>query len=870
MKTPIPKDEPQRLEALLRYNVLDTLPEAAFDDLARLASHICGAPIAMVSLVDDKRQWFKSKIGIDANETSRDIAFCAHTILNVNSVLEVRDASADPRFAASPLVTSDLNIRFYAGAPLVSHDGHAVGALCVMDRQPRGLTADQIDALRVLGRNVVAQLELRKQARNLAEEVAERQRAELQRQEQLKLLNASQKEASRLLALSEKSRRALLSVLEDEKRTTEDLRTSEELFRQLAENIKEVFWVVEPDKKRMLYVSPAYEAIWGRTVQSLYESPSTWLDSIHPDDRERVLNAAVTKQEAGTYDEEYRIVQPNGAICWIHDCAYPVRNAAGQIYRVVGVAEDITERKRTQEELMAKTAFLAAQVESSLDAILVVNKEGKIILQNKRLWEIFKVPAEIAGNDDDSKLRAWATGRIKDPARFDERVRELYSNPEMIGRDEIPLIDGTVLDRYSAPVRDKDGKYYGRIWAFRDITDRRKLEAQYLQAQKMESIGQLAAGVAHDFNNILGVIQMQAGLLKGSGTLSSQQVDFTDEISATVQRAAALTRQLLLFSRREVFQPRDLDLSESVTSTAKMLRRVLRENIQMELKLASQSVTLHGDPGMIDQVLMNLTVNARDAMPDGGRIIIETSGAEFDDADSSRSSYCRAGSFVCLSVTDTGTGIPPEILSKIFEPFFTTKEAGKGTGLGLATVFGIAQQHQGWVDVQSEVGRGTTFKVYFPRLLGKKAEKSAQPALKDMRGGAETILLAEDDPSLRVAIRTALSQLGYRILEAPTGAKAMEVWKENRNEIRLLLTDLIMPGGMTGKDLVHAILQENPKLNVVYMSGYSAEISGKGLVLNEGVNFLAKPFRPAKLAEVVRNNLDKTNQEAGAADGMRV
>lgn len=870
MKAPIPADEAQRLEALLRYNVLDTLPEAAIDDLARLASHICDTPIAMVSLVDEKRQWFKSKIGIDANETSRDIAFCAHTILNVNDVLEVRDTSADSRFAESPLATSDLNIRFYAGAPLVSHDGHAVGALCVMDRQPRALTAGQIDALRILARNVVAQFEVRKQARSLAEEVAERQRAELQRQEQLKLLNASQKEASRLLALSEKSRRALLSVLEDEKRTTDDLRTSEELFRQLAENIKEVFWVVEPDKKRMLYVSPTYEAIWGRTVQSLYEFPATWRDSIHPDDRERVLNAAVTKQEAGTYDEEYRIVQPSSAIRWIHDSAYPVRNAAGEIYRIVGVAEDITERKRTQEELMSKTAFLAAQVESSPDAILVVNQEGKIILQNKRLWEIFKVPAEILGNDDDSKLRGWVTSRIKDPVRFDARVSELYSNPEMIGRDEISLFDGTVLDRYSAPVRGKDGKYYGRIWAFRDITDRRNLEARYLQAQKMESIGQLAGGVAHDFNNILGVIQMQAGLLKGSGTLSPQQVEFTDEISATVQRAAALTRQLLLFSRREVFQPRDLDLSESVTSTAKMLRRVLRENIQMELKLASHSVMLHGDPGMIDQVLMNLTVNARDAMPDGGRIIIETSGAEFDDTDSSRSSYGRPGAFVCLSVTDTGTGIPPEILPKIFEPFFTTKEAGKGTGLGLATVFGIAQQHQGWVDVQSEVGLGTTFKVYFPRLLGKKAEKSAQPALKDMRGGAETILLAEDDPSLRVAIRTALSQLGYQILEAPTGVKALEVWKENRTEIRLLLTDLLMLGGMTGKDLVQAILQENPKLKVVYMSGYSAEISGKGLVLNEGVNFLAKPFRPAKLAEVVRDNLDKANQEADEPDGMRV
>jgi two-component system cell cycle sensor histidine kinase/response regulator CckA len=411
------------------------------------------------------------------------------------------------------------------------------------------------------------------------------------------------------------------------------------------------------------------------------------------------------------------------------------------------------------------------------------------------------------------------------------------------------------LEWQIAPLRDAHGKITHFVATQHDVTARKKLEAQFRQSQKMEGIGQLAGGVAHDFNNILAIIEMQSGLLKSSGGLSVEQSEFNDEISITVQRAAALTRQLLLFSRREVFQPRDLDLSESITNTAKMLKRTLGENIQMQLKLASQPMFIHADSGMMDQVLLNLAVNARDAMPNGGQLIIETSGVEFDEFAASQSAQTRVGSFVRLSVSDSGCGIPPENLTKIFEPFFTTKDVGKGTGLGLATVFGIVQQHQGWINVYSEVNHGTTFRVYLPRLA-KNGSKSSQATPTAMRGGNETILLVEDDPSLRASVRKALSQLGYRILETPTGVKALEVWKENRNEILLLLTDLVMPDGMTGKDLAQRILQENPKLKVIYMSGYSAEVVGKDFPLKEGVNFLTKPFQAHKLAQTIRESLD--------------
>jgi CheY-like chemotaxis protein len=382
------------------------------------------------------------------------------------------------------------------------------------------------------------------------------------------------------------------------------------------------------------------------------------------------------------------------------------------------------------------------------------------------------------------------------------------------------------------------------------------MEEQFRQLQKMDAIGQLAGGVAHDFNNILAVIQMQSDLLKAGGNLSPAQLEFAEEIGTATQRAAALTRQLLLFSRKEVLQLRDLDLNQSINNMTKMLWRILGEDIQMQFKFAMQSLFIHADAGMMDQVLMNLAVNARDAMPKGGRLIIETSTVEFDESVLGQSAHARPGSFVCLSVSDTGCGIPAENLPRIFDPFFTTKDVGKGTGLGLATVFGIVQQHQGWIHVYSEPGHGTTFRIYLPRLVKMDQQKPEQPALTSMRGGNETILLVEDDAFLRASVRRALSQLGYRVLETINGNEALEAWRQHHDGIHLLLTDLVMPGGMTGKDLAGRLLTENPKLKVIYASGYSAEVAGKDFPLEEGVNFLAKPFQTFKLAQTVRQKLD--------------
>ena len=635
----------------------------------------------------------------------------------------------------------------------------------------------------------------------------------------------------------------------DRKRAEEALRTSQLMLGEIINALPaRVFW----KDKNLVYLG--CNTVFARDAG--FAGPK---DMIGKND-----NQMVWREQAEAYRrDDWQVIEsgqpkllieesqttPAGKTITLLSSKLPLRDAKGKIIGMLGTYLDITARKEAE----ASRDRLATAVEQASETIVITDTKGTILYANP------------AFEKTSGYTRAEALGQnprvLKSGKQDAEFYRQMWAvlqrgevwNGHFINRRK----DGTLYEEEAniSPVRDAAGKIINYVAVKRDVTHEVQLETQFRQAQKMEAVGQLAGGVAHDFNNILAVIQMQSSLLKSDG-LSTEQTELADGITESVQRAVALTRQLLLFSRREVFQPRDLELNETIAATTKMLKRMLGETIEMQLKLAAQPLFLHADAGMLDQVLMNLCVNARDAMPGGGHLLIETAGVELDELAVGQSVQARAGSFVRLSVSDNGGGIPPEILPQIFEPFFTTKDVGKGTGLGLATVFGIVQQHQGWINVYSEVGHGTTFRIYLPRLTGNVVIKSASPVLAAMRGGHETILLAEDDPALRVAVRKALAQLGYRILEAPTGVKALEVWQQSRDEISLLLTDLVMPDGMTGKALAQRLLQENTKLKVIYMSGYSAEVVGKDFPFTEDVNFLTKPFPAQKLAQTIRNCLD--------------
>jgi PAS domain S-box-containing protein len=514
------------------------------------------------------------------------------------------------------------------------------------------------------------------------------------------------------------------------------------------------------------------------------------------------------------------------------------------------------ERLVKVEELHWKTALLEAQMEAAPDGILMVDNQGRTILQNQRLNDLLKIPPHLAADQADRGLLAVAVSHAKDPGKMQDKIAHLYAHPEEISRDELELVDGTIVDRYSSPVRDKAGNSCGRIWTFRDITKARQLEAQLHQSQKMEAIGQLAGGVAHDFNNILSSLMMQADLIELTGSLPAEMAEGMKQIRADANRAAQLTRQLLLFSRRQVMQSCLLDLNEVVTSLAKMLARIIGEDVRLSLNLHPVPLLTHADAGMVEQMLMNLAVNARDAMPKGGRLSIDTAEKIVTQEVAGLYPDAHPGRYVCFSVSDTGTGIPPEIVPQIFEPFFTTKAAGKGTGLGLATVFGIVKLHQGWLKVDNHPGRGATFRIFLPASAAPATEATQTEANPKPQGGKEIILLVEDEASLRKTIRSLLQRHGYTVVAAANGIEALDLCLAQGRKVALLLTDLVMPGGLSGHELARQLQSRQSNLKVIFMSGYSPEIAGREIELRPGENFIQKPFATARLLETIRQSLD--------------
>ena len=391
-----------------------------------------------------------------------------------------------------------------------------------------------------------------------------------------------------------------------------------------------------------------------------------------------------------------------------------------------------------------------------------------------------------------------------------------------------------------------------------EITNRLSLEAQLRQSQKMESVGQLAAGVAHDFNNMLTIIQGHAGLLLTKSAEAPELLESTQAIYFASERAAALTRQLLMFSRKNVMQPRPLDLREVVSHLGKMLQRLLGETVTLKFTPPPELPLVEADVGMLEQVIMNLAVNARDAMPKGGSLTVTTTQVQINQAYVQSHPDARAGKYVCLEVSDTGCGMDQATMARIFEPFFTTKEVGKGTGLGLATVYGIVKQHEGWIQVASEPGKGSKFSVFFPASTKPAEAKAAvTPPSGALSGGRETILVVEDEPVLRDLAHVILEECGYQILEAGSGREALDVWEQHKDNIDLVLTDMVMPEGVSGMDLAQQLLVTRPDLKVIFASGYSMDDLDTAFIRNGQAVFLQKPYTHVTLAKAVRDCLDR-------------
>jgi two-component system cell cycle sensor histidine kinase/response regulator CckA len=513
-------------------------------------------------------------------------------------------------------------------------------------------------------------------------------------------------------------------------------------------------------------------------------------------------------------------------------------------------------RLQAENRLQHTVSLLNATLDSTADGILVVSNEGKVTSCNKKFIEMWRLGCDSSIGKQDKAVLERVIDQLQSPNDFLEKVRSLYTDPSATSFDVVYFKDGRIFERYSQPQRI-DEKIMGRVWSFRDVTRARNLELELRQSQKMEAVGRLAGGVAHDFNNLLMLISGYVTQLMENPSLA-EGYGTCEQILATTRRAASLTKQLLAFSRKQPDEATTADLNLILLNLEPLLRRLLSDQIQLEVSAAPDPQPIYVDVSQLEMMIMNLAVNAQDAMPEGGQLSIATTTRGLSSRDDEGNEITRE--FAILEVRDTGHGMTPEVKARIFEPFFTTKQLGRGTGLGLSTVLGIVERAGGRIDVQSEPNRGATFRIFLPKIKATPAEH-APPSASAPGGGTETILLAEDESGIRAMTRAYLEALGYRVLEAVDGAEAIRRSMEYAGPIHLVLTDLLMPG-MRGDSAVKAIRSHRPEVKAIFMSGYTdQDLAG------DPATILNKPFEFPELGRRLRATLDSDSTKANKMAG---
>jgi two-component system cell cycle sensor histidine kinase/response regulator CckA len=622
------------------------------------------------------------------------------------------------------------------------------------------------------------------------------------------------------------------------------LRETEEKYRGIYENAVEGIFQSTPEG-RYLDANPAMASMFG------YESPEALMAAItdiktqvYVNPKRRGEFMRLMAKDKFVKGFEYQVYGKDGGTFWISENARAVRDDQGNIVYYEGFMQDITERKEAEE----------------LSRILIMNSPtGVYIIQDKKFQMANRWFNAITGYEDEEILKLDCEELV-----FPEDL-------EQVKQKALKMLWGESSAPYEYRIHTKSGEtkwimetvastqYQGKratLGFFMDVTEHKQLEKRFLLAQKMEAVGRLAGGVAHDFNNILGAILGYAELMLHNLRRIDPLFPYADAIKQATERAAALTHQLLAFSRKQILQPQVIDLNEVVSEIEKMLHRLIGEDIDLVMILETGLGLVKADPAQVEQIIMNLAVNARDAMPGGGKLVIETANVFLDDSYTRQHPETVSGPYVLLAVSDNGLGMDHEIQAKIFEPFFTTKEPGKGTGLGLATVYGIAKQSGGFVQFYSEVGKGTTFKVYLPRAQEfVKPAKQPQAVVTTLSKGSETILVVEDDSMIRELVLKALAMGGYNLLEAGNGNEALAICERQKGAIHLLLTDVVMPG-MNGRELAERARFFHPEMKVIYMSGYTENAVVHNGVLDAAAPLLQKPFSPMVLLGKVRELLD--------------
>ena len=645
----------------------------------------------------------------------------------------------------------------------------------------------------------------------------------------------------------------LVGRLADEsRRASGPAHLAAQVLDEVATHITDFLWVRDAKTGTLLYLNDVWERITGHRI-NVGDHFQEFFKSTHPADVNQARAASERASLHGGYDEIVRAIDTTGTSRWMRVRTFPVQDASGEVYRVVGIAEDVTELKRAEEALRNSAQRFRSLIEHSSDLIVLVDAEARFTY----LSPSFETTLGHRAED-------WI-GRSGFPLVWPDSVeatRQLHertlASPGVAIPWQIRVLhaDGTSrwLEGTSAN-HLHDPAIAAVVVNCRDVTERKRMETQSIQAQKMESIGRLAGGVAHDFNNLLTAIKGNMSLAMLEVKSSDPLYEFLTSVDQATDSAASLTRQLLTFSRKQIISPKVINLNHVLGRVQKLLVRLIGEDIHLELFPASDLAQVRLDPNQAEQVLINLAVNARDAMPHGGRLTIGTANIDLDTKYARQHPYVQAGSYVMLTVTDTGVGMAEDVRAHLFEPFFTTKESGAGTGLGLSMVYGAVKQNGGHIEVDSEPGHGATFKIFLPAV--EEPPDTTVDAVDATRPlGVETIVLVEDEQHVRTIASLMLRRQGYTVHTFPDGPSAIAAVEAMTGHLDLVITDVVMPR-MNGKVLSERLLQLRPSIRVLYTSGYTADVIVHHGVLDEGVEFLSKPYSLELLARRVREVLDK-------------
>jgi two-component system cell cycle sensor histidine kinase/response regulator CckA len=663
--------------------------------------------------------------------------------------------------------------------------------------------------------------------------------------------------ASRVRVKGRQYHTVVVRDISERKQAEEALRQSEEQFRSFVETTRDWVWAID-QQRRLTYSNPALTSILGYQPEEVLGHDL--LEYMHEQDRRQFQGESPDwcRDKSGWTGLVLRWRHKTGEYRFLEGNTVRIVGSDGEVLGLRGLDRDVTDRVIANEQLRAQAALL----DQANDAILVQDMQGRLTFWNQGAERLYGWNrAEALGTRVDDLLF-----RCPPPPELNQGRQMVLEQGKWNGELAQVTREGKeifVSSRWTLG-RDEQGQPASMLVINTDITERKRLQSQFLHAQRMEGIGRLAGGVAHDFNNLLTLITGYSEMLLEDLPPEDPSHGVLREIKKAGDRAASLTRQLLAFSRKQVLSPQILDLNDLIRELGKMLRRLIGEDITLHTSLDPELGPIQADPGQLEQVILNLAVNARDAMPHGGKLFIETRNVGLVEPSGVEPAEGGSSPQVLLVVSDTGCGMGEAIASQVFEPFFTTKPLGEGTGLGLATVYGIVKQSGGHIELTSKRGQGTTFTISLPRIREKASAECHSVSEFKTPSGSETVLLAEDNEEVRALARLTLQSCGYTLLEASDGVEALELGHQHEGPIHLLLTDVVMPR-MSGKRLAELLQEMRPELKALYLSGYNDEAVGRHGVLEAGSAFMQKPFTPTTLALKVREVLDHADCWAGIA-----